>query len=47
MLTVMAKAKSKQKNGRQTNLPKVRKKGSIKKKTTTKVRKGGKKKVVG
>lgn len=46
MLTVMAKAKSKQKKGRQTNLSKVRKKGSIKKKTTTEVRKGGKKKVV-
>jgi hypothetical protein len=46
MLTVMAKAKSKQKKGKQANLSKVRKKGSIKKKTTTKIRKGGKKKVV-
>ena len=44
MLTVMAKAKSKQKKGKQANLSKVRKKGSIKKKATTKVRKGGKKK---
>lgn len=40
----MAKAKSKQKKGKQANLSKVRKKGSIKKKATTKVRKGGKKK---
>jgi uncharacterized membrane protein len=45
MLTVMAKAKSKQKKRNQTNLSKVRKKGSTKKKTTTNVRKsGGKKK---
>ena len=44
MLTVMAKAKSNQKKGKQANLSKVRKKGSIKKKTTAKVRKGGKKK---
>jgi hypothetical protein len=40
----MAKAKSKQKKGKQTNLPKVRKKGNIKKNATTKVRKGSKKK---
>jgi hypothetical protein len=46
MLTVMAKAKSKRKKGKQANLSKVRKKGSIKKKATTKVRKGGKKKAV-
>jgi len=44
MLTVMAKAKSKQKKGKHTNLSKARKKGGIKKKATTKVRKGGKKK---
>jgi hypothetical protein len=44
MLTVMAKAKSKQKKGKQANLSKRRKKGSIKKKATAKVRKGGKKK---
>lgn len=44
MLTVMAKAKSKQKKGKQTNLSKARKKGGIKKKATAKVRKGGKKK---
>ena len=44
MLTVMAKAKSKQKKGKQANLSKARKKGGIKKKATTKVRKGGKKK---
>jgi hypothetical protein len=44
MLTVMAKAKSKQKKGKQANLSKARKKGSIKKKATAKVRKGGKKK---
>jgi len=44
MLTVMAKAKSKQKKRKQVNLPKVRKKGSTKKKATTKVRKSGKKK---
>jgi hypothetical protein len=44
MLTVMAKAKSKQKKRKQANLPKVRKKGSTKKKATTKVRKSGKKK---
>jgi hypothetical protein len=42
--TVMAKAKSKQKKGKQTNLSKARKKGGIKKKATAKVRKGGKKK---
>ncbi len=46
MLTVMAKAKSKQKKRKQANLSKVRKKGSMKKKATTKVRKGGKKKAV-
>src|ERR671939_676768 len=46
MLSVMAKAKSKQKKGKQTNLSKVRKKGNIKKKATTKVRKGSKKKAV-
>lgn len=45
MLTVMAKAKSKQKKGKQANLSKVRKKSGIKKKATAKVRKGGKKKV--
>jgi hypothetical protein len=39
----MAKAKSKQKKRKQANLSKVRKKGNIKKKATTKVRKGGKK----
>ena len=44
MLTVMAKTKSKQKKGKQANLSKTRKKGSVKKKTTAKVRKGGKKK---
>ena len=44
MLTVMAKAKSKQKKGKQANLSKARKKGGIKKKATAKVRKGGKKK---
>jgi hypothetical protein len=44
MLTVMTKAKSKQKNRKQANLSKVRKKGSMKKKATTKVRKSGKKK---
>jgi hypothetical protein len=43
MLTVMAKTKSKQKKRKQTNLSKVRKKGNIKKKITTKVHKGGKK----
>jgi hypothetical protein len=42
----MAKAKSKQKKGKQTNPSKVRKKGNIKKKATTKVRKGSKKKGV-
>ncbi len=47
MLTVMAKAKSKQKKRKQANLPKVRKKGSTKKKATNKVRKSGKKKAVG
>jgi hypothetical protein len=46
MLTVMAKAKSKQKKGKQANLSKVRKKGSIKKRAANKVRKGGKKKAV-
>jgi hypothetical protein len=46
MLTVMAKAKSKQKKRKQANLSKVRKKGTMKKKATTKVRKGGKKKAV-
>lgn len=46
MLTVMVKAKSKQKKRKQANLSKVRKKGSMKKKATTKVRKGGKKKAV-
>ncbi|HEX6281846.1 MAG TPA: hypothetical protein VFZ67_06420 [Nitrososphaera sp.] len=40
----MAKAKSKQKKGKQANLSKARKKGNIKKKATAKVRKGGKKK---
>ena len=44
MLTVMVKAKSKQKKRKQANLSKVRKKGSTKKKATTKVRKSGKKK---
>jgi hypothetical protein len=44
MLTVMAKAKSKQKKGKKANLPKVRKKGNIKKRATAKVRKDGKKK---
>lgn len=44
MLTVMAKAKSKQKKGKQANLSKARKKGGVKKKATAKVRKGGKKK---
>ena len=39
MLTVMAKAKSNQKKGKQANLSKARKKGNIKKKTTAKVRK--------
>ena len=46
MLTVMVKAKSKRKEGKQTNLSKVKKKGSIKKKGTIKVRKSGKKKAV-
>ena len=46
MLSVMAKAKGKQKKGKQTNLSKVRKKGNIKKKATTKVPKGSKKKAV-
>jgi hypothetical protein len=48
MLTVMAKAKSKQKKGKQANLSKVRKKkkSSIKKKATAKVRKGSKKKMI-
>src|SRR5215204_5377249 len=44
MLTVMVKAKSKQKKGKQANLSKARKKGGVKKKATAKVRKGGKKK---
>src|ERR687891_2016559 len=44
MLTVMVKAKSKQKKRKQVNLSKVRNKDNIKKKATTKVRKGGKKK---
>jgi hypothetical protein len=47
MLTDMAKAKSKQKKGKQANLSKVRKKGNIKKKATAKVRKGSKKKAAG
>src|SRR5215210_2279101 len=47
MLTVMAKAKSKQKKGKQANVSKARKKGSTKKKATAKVRKGGKKKAAG
>jgi hypothetical protein len=47
MLTVMAKAKSKQKKGKQANLSKARKKGGIKKKATARVRKGGKKKTAG
>lgn len=42
----MAKAKSKQKKRKQANLSNVRKKGTMKKKSTTKVRKGGKKKAV-
>ena len=40
----MAKAKSKQKKGKQANLSKTRKKSSIKKKSASKVRKDGKKK---
>ncbi len=40
----MAKAKTKQKKGKQANLSKSRKKGNTKKKATTKVRKDGKKK---
>ena len=40
----MAKAKSKQKKGKQANVSKVRKKSGIKKKSTSKVRKDGKKK---
>jgi hypothetical protein len=44
MVTVMAKAKSKQKRGKQANISKARKKGNTKKKATTKVRKDGKKK---
>ena len=44
MLTVMVKAKSKQKKGKQANLSKARKKGGLKKKATAKVHKGGKKK---
>ena len=42
----MAKAKSKQKKRKQANLSNVRKKGTMKKKATTKVRKGGKKTAV-
>ena len=42
----MAKAKSKQKKRKQANLSNVRKKGTMKKKDTTKVRKCGKKKEV-
>ena len=42
----MTKAKSKQKKRKQANLSNVRKKGTMKKKATTKVRKGGKKKAV-
>lgn len=45
MLIVMAKAKNKQKKGKQANVSKARKKKSgIKKKSTSKVRKDGKKK---
>jgi hypothetical protein len=44
MLIVMAKAKSKQKKGKQANVSKTRKKKDIKKKSTSKVRKDGKKK---
>jgi hypothetical protein len=44
MLIVMAKAKSKQKKGKQANLPKTRKKSSAKKKSASKIRKDGKKK---
>jgi hypothetical protein len=44
MLIVMAKAKSKQKKGKQANVSKTRKKSNIKKKSTSKVRKDGKKK---
>lgn len=40
----MAKAKSKQKKGKQANVSKARKKSGIKKKSTSKVRKDGKKK---
>ena len=40
----MAKAKSKQKKGKQANLSKTRKKSNIKKKSISKVRKNGKKK---
>jgi len=40
----MAKAKSKQKKGKQANLSKTRKKGSTKKKSASKIRKDGKKK---
>jgi hypothetical protein len=44
MLIVMAKAKSKQKKGKQANVSKTRKKSDIKKKSTSKVRKDSKKK---
>lgn len=44
LLNVMAKAKSKQKKGKQANPSKTRKKSSIKKKSKSKVRKDGKKK---
>ena len=40
----MAKAKSKQKKGKQANVSKARKKSGIKKKSTSKARKDGKKK---
>ena len=40
----MAKAKSKQKKGKQANVSKTRKKSDIKKNSTSKVRKDGKKK---
>jgi hypothetical protein len=44
MLIVMAKAKSKQKKGKQANVSKTRKKSDLKKKSTSKIRKDGKKK---
>jgi hypothetical protein len=44
MLIVMAKAKSKQKKGKQANVSKARKKSGIKKKSTSKVRNDYKKK---